>query len=182
MEIDALVRLVFRWLHILPAVILLGGVFFMRLAVLPAAAGWGEKERLDLQDALRRRWAKWVGISAGLLLLSGIVNTVLIVRQYQVPGLYHGLLLVKILLALAIIFIASTLAGRSAAAERFRQKEAFWLNLNLALSVLLICVAGVMRMTDRTEKSEAAESRAAVSRPPWDGLAIRPTEDDSTPR
>jgi hypothetical protein len=85
-------------------------------------------------------------------------------------------------LALAIIFIASTLAGRSAAAERFRHNEAFWLNLNLALSVLLICVAGVMRMTDRTEKSEAAESRAAVSQTLWDGLAIRPTGEDAGSR
>ena len=79
----------------------------------------GEEERKRFQDAIRRRWAMWVGISAALLIVSGLVNTVLIVKNYEVPGAYHGLLGVKVLLALAIIYITSMLAGRSEAAERF---------------------------------------------------------------
>src|SRR5690606_34932763 len=103
-------------------------------------------------EAIRRRWAMWVGISAGLLLLSGIVNTVLIVQEYQLEGAYHGALGAKVLLALGIIYIASLLAGRSEAAERFRQKTSLWLNINVVLTILLICVAGWMRLGDRTPK------------------------------
>jgi hypothetical protein len=90
--------------------------------------------------------------------LSGIVNTVLIVREYKFDGPYHPLLGVKILLALAIFYIASMLAGRSEAAERFRQKAPFWLNVNLFLSILLICIAVWMRLIDRIEKTETGRS------------------------
>jgi hypothetical protein len=165
MDFDLVLRLIFRWLHILPAVILLGGVFFMRLALAPAVADYGDEDRRRLHDALRGRWAKWVMISAGLLLLSGIVNIVLIIKGDPAPppGLYHGLLTLKIVLALAIIYIASLLSGRSEAAERFRQKSAFWLNVNIVLSILLILAGGAMRLTPRVEKSEASRSAGAVS-------------------
>jgi uncharacterized membrane protein len=165
MDVMDLVRLVFRWLHILPAVILLGGVFFMRLAVWPALPQLKEDEGQRIQDAFRGKWAMWVGISAGLLLLSGIVNTVLILKEYKVDPIYHGMLLLKILLALAIIYIASMLSGRSGAADRFRQRSRMWLNVNMALAIILILVAGVMRLTDRTPKTEidAAGDNVAVS-------------------
>jgi uncharacterized membrane protein len=164
MDFDLALRLIFRWLHILPAVILLGGVFFMRLAVTPAVASYGDDDRRRLSDALRGRWSKWVMISAGLLLLSGIVNTVLIIRGASAPppGLYHGLLTLKILLALAIIYIASLLAGRSEAAERFRQKAPLWLSVNVVLATILILVGGAMRLTPRVDRTEA-ERPAAVS-------------------
>ncbi len=155
------VRLVLRWFHIFPAVILLGGVFLMRFALWPSLMSLAEDERRRFQDALRKRWAMWVGISAGLLLLSGIANTGLIVAAYDFgdhTGMYHGLLGLKILLALAIIYIASLLAGRSEAAERFRQKSSLWLNVNVFLAILLICVAGWMRLADRTPKTDAPQA------------------------
>ena len=165
MDVMDLVRLVFRWLHVLPAVILLGGVFFMRLAVWPAMPQLSEDEGRRIQDAFRSRWAMWVGISAGLLLLSGIVNTVLILKEYKVDPIYHGMLLLKILLALAIIYIASMLSGRSGAADRFRQRSRMWLNVNMVLAIILILVAGVMRMTPRELKTEIepSEDNVAVS-------------------
>lgn len=166
MDLMEIARLVFRWLHILPAVILLGGAFFLRLALWPALASIQEDESLRVQEAFRRGWAKWVGISAGLLLLSGIVNTVLIVREYEVEPVYHGLLLVKVLLALGIIYIASMLVGRSEAADRFRQKTRFWLNVNVILALALIGVAGYMRLADRTPKvaEEPRPDSVATSR------------------
>jgi uncharacterized membrane protein len=158
-----IVRLLFRWLHIFPAAILLGGVLLMRLSVWPSLANLAEEERTRFLDAIRRRWAMWVGISAALLLISGIVNTVLVVKYSEfgdATGLYHGMLGLKILLALAIIYIASMLAGRSDAADRFRQRTPLWLNVNLLLAILLICVAGYMRLVDRTPKG--AEPRDAA--------------------
>jgi uncharacterized membrane protein len=165
MDFDLVLRLVFRWLHILPAVILLGGVFFMRLALSPAVAAYGDEDRRRLYDSLRGRWAKWVMISAGLLLVSGIINTVLIIKAEEAPppGLYHGLLTLKIILALAIIYIASLLAGRSEAAERFRQKAPFWLNLNVVLAIILILVGGGMRLTPRVERGQSDGDVSAVS-------------------
>ncbi len=156
------IRLVFRWLHIFPAVILLGGVLLMRFTLWPSLTALGDDDRNRVFEAIRRRWAMWVGISAGLLLLSGIVNTVLIVQEYQLEGAYHGALGAKVLLALGIIYIASLLAGRSEAAERFRQKTSLWLNINVVLTILLICVAGWMRLGDRTPKADRPTSAATT--------------------
>ncbi len=155
-----IVWLVFRWLHIFPAVILLGGALLMRFTLWPSLATLTEEERRRVLDAIRRRWAMWVGISAGLLLLSGIVNTVLILQDYKVEGAYHGALGAKVLLALGIIYIASMLAGRSEAAERFQLRTPMWLNVNMVLTVLLICVAGWMRMADRTPKTDTVMNSA----------------------
>ena len=78
-------------------------------------------------------------ITSGLLLVSGLVNAVLIIRRYDFEGgLYHGLVAVKLLLALALFWISSALAGRSSLAEKLREKMTFWLNVNVVLAVLLV--------------------------------------------
>jgi hypothetical protein len=58
------------------------------------------------------------------------------------------------LLALAIMFIASTLVGRSANAEKFRDKAVFWLNLNLAMAVIVVCLGGYLRTLHQAPADE----------------------------
>ncbi len=53
------------------------------------------------------------------LLVSGFYNFLRYEFQYKLPPLYHALFLIKFLLALAIFYIASLLAGRSEAASAF---------------------------------------------------------------
>ena len=135
----------------LPAIILVGGVIFMRFVVVPAL---GDKQQDELQDAFRRRWAKLVMLSAALLLISGLYNTAMKAMSYDLDTIYNSLLGIKILLALVILFLASVLAGRSEIAKKFREKESFWLNVNIVLAVALVCIAGFMKSGEYPEKPD----------------------------
>ena len=104
--------------------------------------------------------------SIGFLLISGFVNTANISMNYQFPGNYYMPLLgVKLFLAIAIFYIASLLAGRSEGAVKFRERQVFWLNVNILLAVLLVCIAGAMRLADREpkDKDPAPAKSGAVS-------------------
>ncbi|MCA9154796.1 MAG: hypothetical protein KDA62_14845 [Planctomycetales bacterium] len=148
--------ILFRWLHILPAIALVGGTFFMRFALVPSLASIDEATREQLAESVRARWAKWVMAGSGLLLLSGLYNAARVSIQYQLSPTYNGLLLVKILLALVVFYLAAVLTGRSESARRFQQQRQKWLTINLLLAVTIVCIAGVMRFLPREEKVREA--------------------------
>ena len=148
--------LMLRWLHIGSAIILVGGIVFWRATLLPALETLSQSDRDELLTSLRRRWARWVMLTSGLLLISGLVNAVLNIKQYEFAGsLYHILVMVKLMLALTLFWIASVLSGSSVLAQRWRPKTKFWLNVGLGLAVLLVAVAGIMKMTNHTPKTKA---------------------------
>jgi uncharacterized membrane protein len=144
METSDILALASRWLHIIPAIVLVGGTLFMRLALAPAAPSDGPTA--DFREAVRRRWAMWVGVSAALLLLSGLYNTVVKSKGYHLEGWYHGLLGAKLLLAFAAFYLSAVLAGRSEKAKRFRQQEMKWLNILCAITLAIVLIAGYMKM------------------------------------
>jgi uncharacterized membrane protein len=149
--------LALRWIHILGAIVLVGGTFFMWSAYLPAAHA--ESGSLELMQAIRRRWAKCVMAASGLLLLSGLVNVVRIVGRYEIddaafPGsLYHMLLSIKVLLALGVFVLSAALSGRSKLAVWLRGNEKLWYSVNLTLAVLIVLLAGMLKSAGRTEKT-----------------------------
>jgi hypothetical protein len=100
--------------------------------------------------------------ASGLLLISGLVNTITTIQKYEfdknVP--YHALIGVKMLLGLAIFFIASLLVGRSANAAKFREKAVFWLNVNLTLAVAVVLIGGFLKVSPRREKVKKADPPA----------------------
>jgi uncharacterized membrane protein len=143
-EID-FVSVLFRWMHILPAIIAVGATIFMRVALVPALGELPDAQRQAFHEAIRARWSKWVMGCITFLLISGFYNFFTLNAKYKVPPLYHPLFGIKVLLALAIFAIASILSGRSSTAQRVRKNPRPLLNLNIALAVLLICISGVMR-------------------------------------
>ena len=158
--------LAMRWLHVVPAIALVGGTIFMRVAVVPACNQLDESVRSSVQESVRRGWSRLLMPSIGFLLISGFVNTANISMNYQFPGNYYMPLLgVKLFLAIAIFYIASLLAGRSEGAVKFRERQEFWLNVNILLAVLLVCIAGAMRLADREpkDKDPAPAQPGAVS-------------------
>ena len=158
--------LAMRWLHVVPAIALVGGTIFMRVAVIPACNQLDESVRSSVQESVRRGWSRLLMPSIGFLLISGFVNTANISMNYQFPGNYYMPLLgVKLFLAIAIFYIASLLAGRSEGAVKFRERQEFWLNVNILLAVLLVCIAGAMRLADREpkDKDPAPAQPGAVS-------------------
>jgi len=148
-EFDAMyfVGLLSRLAHILSAIILVGGLVYLRAIVAssratPAAANEsGERYFFGL----RRRWALIVMTCAALLIISGLYNYIVKVRAEQFPPLYHALFGIKFLVGLVVIFAASITAGRTEAAERARMRIGMWLNLAIACAILVVVIASTMR-------------------------------------
>lgn len=149
------IALLGRVMHIWAAMAAVGGMIFLRIALLPAAATLADPARAALQDAVRRRWAKVVMMSISMLIVSGLYNFIkFFLASKEWPEawkngpahVYQALFGVKILLALVIFFISSTQVGRSPALARFRENAKFWITLNLALALVLVVLSGELRL------------------------------------
>ena len=149
MELDYL-GILFRWLHMLAAIVAIGGMAFCRIALLPALRGFDSEQRQQIHEAIRARWSKVVAGAIGLLLLSGLYNIWAVINapyKDNLPSYYFHVFAVKFVLAFGVFFISSALAGRSRATEKIRQNGGFWLTVNLILALLLVCLSGVLRMS-----------------------------------
>jgi len=155
--------LLFRMLHIFPAIALVGGVFFMRIAYAPAMTELPAPEREAMQERVRKRWSKVVMTGILLLLVSGIYNIFWTMKRFDLEPWYGAIFAVKFLLAFGMFFIASMLTASSERAARFRANMKFWLNVNVALAVLVVMIACVMKLDPHRPKEPAAP--AAVSNP-----------------
>ncbi len=153
------IDLILRWLHILGAVTLAGGVIFWRCALLRATESLPDITRQEVGAAIRSRWSKLVMASSGLLLVTGLVNFMLLLQRYDLdktafPGSkYHMLFGIKFLLSLGVFMLSALLAGRTAAAENLRRKERMWLNINVLLAIAVVCLGGLLRSGGRHPKS-----------------------------
>lgn len=156
--------LVFRWMHILSAAILVGGAFFMRFSLAPLLARQSAETRQSLLALWRPGWARLVMLASGLLLMSGLINAVLNIQRYRyAEAPYHALVAVKLVLALVVFWLSAVLSGRSDNANKFREKLTQWLNLNLIFAILVVALGGYMKIMPRTEKS--AEPSASSTAP-----------------
>ena len=161
MDANQLLGLLSRWLHIIPVIILVGGTIFMRLALVPATQSGNSSD--ELREQIRKRWAKWIGISILLLLVTGLYNAVAKIMAYELPSLYHTLVVVKLAIGLVIFFLASLLSGRSAKAQKLRENEIKWLNILCVLMLVLVIVAGYMKyLATDCPKKERVESSAST--------------------
>ena len=175
MDTSQLLGLLFRWLHIIPMAVLVGGTIFMRLALVPAS---NENPRAaEFREAIRRRWAKWVGISVLFLLVSGLYNAVTKIMAFDLPSTYHMLVMVKLALGFVVFFIAALLSGRSEKAQKLREQEMKWLNILCAIMLILILVAGYMKFlaTGATVKDRTLNGKTTSSV----GREIEPIVDSS---
>lgn len=161
------IALLLRWAHVLPAAIMVGAAIYARLAVMPTLEEVDDANRETIREGAAKRWSMMVGICAGLLLITGIINAGMNMTQFKftIPGLYHGLVLVKFILALAVIYIASLLNGSSENAKEFRANGKFWLTLNCWLGVALVLIGGGMKLADRTVKTTIDGAPAPVTAP-----------------
>ncbi len=161
MEPIEIVNLVSRWLHILAAITAVGGTIFARFVVVPSLDPLAPDQRAALHAAMRARWSTIVAAAIGFLLLSGLYTIGYITVEYRLPRWYHPVFGVKFLLALVIFAVASLLTGRTPAADNVRRHLRFWLNLNIVLAVLVVCLSGILRTAEKIPK-HAAEAAAPV--------------------
>ena len=149
-----------RIAHVGTAIVLVGGTVFMRFVLMPAAKELPEAEHDQLRQRLMARWKRVVHGGIALLLLSGLFNYMQQIPKHKGDGLYHALLGMKMLLALAVFFIASALVGRSAAFEKMRQNRAKWMGLIVLLSALIVGISGFVKVRAPQPKPvDQADSR-----------------------
>lgn len=163
-----LVMLAARFLHVASAIIIVGGLFYLWAVVTPSPHtttidGPTEGAADQFFGGSRAAWARWVGIASLFLIVTGLWNFVSTVTTYKLHFTYHILGLVKILLGLSIMMLAALLAGRTAAAERIRQRWGRWLTITLLLGIITVSVGSIMRTFPRTEKIDRAPSAMPVA-------------------
>ncbi len=141
-----LFRVIFRWLHVGPVIVTIGGAFFMRYVMIPSVGETlSEEQRETLRAAITGRWRKVVYTCIGLILISGLFNIYYAIVVLGKPILYHILFAPKLLAALGIFFIASALVGRSEALENMRRDAKKWLGVLIGLAVVIVIISGIMK-------------------------------------
>jgi putative copper export protein len=144
-----------RILHILGAIILVGGLFYLWAVVSPIAAPPGAAPVDQYFGGRRAAWAKWIGIASLFLLVTGFWNYFHYIRNYELAKSYHMFIGMKMLAGIALMFLAAVLAGRSALAETVRQKWRVWLNVCLLVGIIIVVLGSVLRTYPRPEKLDA---------------------------
>lgn len=136
-----------RWIHVGTAIVLIGGTCFMRFVLLPSArATLTEESHEALREAVRNRWKRFVHLGIALLLISGSYNYIKAMPGHKGVPLYHALIGIKILLALAVFFLGSALVGRSPAFAKMREFPRPWLMLILLLSAAIVGISGYCKV------------------------------------
>jgi hypothetical protein len=138
-----------RILHVATAIVVVGGTFFLRYVLFPAATqNLSDDVHTRLRSAVVGTWKKIVHTGVLLFILTGGINyyRILAEKSHKGDSLYHALLGTKIILALVIFFIAEALVGRSAAFEGMRRNTPKWLLLNLLLAAIIVAISGFLKV------------------------------------
>jgi uncharacterized membrane protein len=149
------VTLLLRWAHVLAAIVAMGGLVFVRFALVPALSDVDEATGDRIHDRIRRRWLPWVIGAITVLLASGLANFLLFNARVKAEGWgdggwmratnYHALFGVKFLLALVVFYFASGLVGRGTGTQWIRADRRKWLSVTLGLALAVVLLSGWMR-------------------------------------
>ncbi len=135
-----------RLIHVLTAIVLLGGSTFMLLVVLPTLQSSDEGTRTKIASGLRSIWKRYVHAGIALFLITGFYNYFKAMPLHKGDGLYHGLIGTKIILALGVFFLASALVGRSAAFEGMRSNSSKWLKILCLLGIVIVAMSSFVKI------------------------------------
>ncbi len=146
-----LIGFVSRFAHILAAITLVGGLFYICAVQSRALEEADESDAESSVEALRRRWARIVMLTTLFLIASGFYNLIATIKaakagQIELAPLYHPLIGTKILLAFVVFFLASILAGKTEAARRFQQKSRKWLTMAVFTSIVIVALASALKV------------------------------------
>jgi uncharacterized membrane protein len=148
MEPIEILNVASRWVHIATAIVVLGGTFFLRFVLLPAAEPLPEAEHNRLRERLMGRWRKFVMAGIALFLLSGFYNYLIVAApKHRGDKAYHGLMGIKIVIAFVVFFLASVLVGRSARFEPLRRERKKWLLVLIVLAFTIVLISSFLKVT-----------------------------------
>lgn len=118
---------------------------YLRFVLAPAAVDAQDPELIAFVGR-RTAWGLCVAICSLLLIGSGVYNLMLVMGNYKnLPPLYHQIFGAKVLLALAVMFIAAVIAGKSSLAQKARANMTTWLNAAIVLALALFVCSATLR-------------------------------------
>lgn len=147
MDMLLLVDVVSRVVHLLTAITLVGGSIFASLVAAPALRGLGADVATSVHDAFVRRWKWFVHGGIALFLITGFYNYMRAMGAHNDAGdkIYHAFLGVKMLLAFALMLIATGLVGRSKAFQFMRDSRGLWQMILIFLAVVIVGLSGFIK-------------------------------------
>jgi uncharacterized membrane protein len=133
-----------QWVHVMAAVVGLGGMGFLLLILIPSLGVLSTEQREALSRAVagRFRWASWSAMT--LLVLSGIYNT----RYYyrEVPwGPAWKFLTLKIVLSFLLFAIVLGITIPFRLFEPLRARRRMWLLVAFILGVAVVLISAYLR-------------------------------------
>ncbi len=147
MDLETVVSLLSRWVHVGFAIVLLGGSFFIRFVLTPAAEQLPDQEHAAFRERILVRWKGIVMLGIAMLMVSGFYNYLVVaLPQHRGDRLYHPVMGTKILLAFGVFFLASALTGRSAALEPIRRNRKWWLTVLILLATAVVALGGFLKV------------------------------------
>ena len=151
------VDVAFRLIHVVTAIVLLGGSIYVRFVLMPSASELPDSEHDALRGRLMARWKKVVMTGILLLLVSGFYNYLQVAAPAHTgQGVYHMLMGIKILLALGVFFLASVLTGRAAKFDGMRRNASRWLGILIVLAVIVVGIGSVLKVAVPAVPNDAA--------------------------
>lgn len=163
MEAQFWLDVVSRIIHVATAIVLGGGSLYGLAILLPAISAVDVNTRESILAAARRYWARYVHVGILLMLLSGFYNFYRALPLHRGDGLYHGLIGIKIILALIVFFIASALVGRSARFANMRASRGKWLRVIVACVAIIVAISGYLKIRGPTLDATPAAPTAEIS-------------------
>jgi uncharacterized membrane protein len=131
-------------IHLMAAVIGLGGMGFLLLILIPSLRVLSTEQREALSKAVaeRFRWATWSAVT--LLLLSGLYN----IRRYYWEEPFDRawkLLLLKIVLSFALFGIVLGLTIPFRLFEPLRARRRMWLLVAFIVGIVVVLISAYLR-------------------------------------
>lgn len=141
------IAVISRWVHVGTAIVLVGGLVFLRFVLGPAASQLPDDAHAMLKERVLAKWKKFVHAGIALFLLTGFFNYLVIAAPgHKGDKIYHMLMGIKILLALVVFVLSSALVGRSKAFEGIRAKARIWQGAILVIAALIIAISGFVKV------------------------------------
>lgn len=145
-DTETLTRVAIHWMHLVAAVLAVGGIFYLRLVIAPSQKKLSDEAQATLNSGIRLR-AKFLTAFAILLLLAtGFYNffTVGIPKGKEYSS-YHMIFGVKFILAMGLFFLVSVLSGRAKAFEKLREKRGFWLLVASIVGLVVLFLSSLLK-------------------------------------
>ena len=136
-----------RWVHIASVIVAVGGTVFIRFVLHPSGQEvLSEEARQSLRPTLMKRWTRFLHLCIGLIIASGIYNTVVMFPKHRgQEGFYHPLWGAKVMLAVILFAIAMLLTSKGEVFVAIRKQAPKLLTVNVLLAAGIVLLSNILK-------------------------------------